>query len=83
MPTSFSWTVGSVTAGHNFVVDVASAPCSPVSVRFYVNGVEQARKTVTPPGACTFKCPPNTTGQSWTVVVECPSSSDSQGGVVG
>lgn len=83
MPSSFVWTVGAVVAGSDFVVDITSAPCSPVTLRFYVNGAEVARGTVTPPGAHTFKCPSNAAGQTWTVVAECPSSSDLKTGSVG
>ncbi len=83
MPSTFVWSVGPVVSGSNVVVDVTSAPCSPVTLRFKVNGIEVGRASVTPPGSHTFKCPPNSTGQTWSIDIECPTSSDTQGGAVG
>ncbi len=81
--SGFDVKVGTVTAGESFTVKVDGAPCSTVTVNFYIDGVLQASQDVAVPGSATFSCPDDTDGKRWKVEVVCPGqASTTQGGVI-
>lgn len=80
---SFGWTVnpGSPAAGDTMKVDVWSAPCTTVTVEFWVDGVFAYADDIPLNGTASWPVPAAYSGRRWKVRVVCPTDSDSSAGI--
>ena len=80
---TWDWSHNTVIAGSNTSVRVNGSPCTPVTVRLYVDGVEVATGEVSsPPGTASLAVPAGSSGKPFIIKVSCNGQSDSQSGTV-
>lgn len=82
---SFTYSVSPsvVTAGDAVFVDVSKAPCTPVLVEFFIDGVLQGSASLAElPSTAEFEAPANSTGKLWEVRLSACDFETSTGGLV-
>jgi hypothetical protein len=81
---TWDWSHTTVIAGSSTSVRVQGAPCSPVTVRLFVDGVEVASGEVpSPPGTVSLAVPAGSQGKPFIIKVSCNGQSDTKSGTVG